>query len=264
MPENIKDPFWKLVAIMERLLSTGGCPWDREQTHESLKPFLIEEAYEVNESIDKGDFDELKEELGDLILQIIFHSAIAKNEGHFSIEDVLNAICEKMIRRHPHIFGNDNWETAEEVLKNWEELKKSEKTNGKKKRESILDGIPKQLPALIKAHRIQDRAARVGFDWKSIEPVWEKVKEEIGELENACVKGDKAKLEDEFGDILFAIVNLSRFLKIHPEEALQKCINKFIKRFHFIETESEKAGKRLIEMTLEEMDKYWEKAKKYD
>lgn len=264
MEENKKNNFYRLVEIMEHLLSPEGCPWDREQTHETLKPFLIEEAYEVNESIDRGNYDELKEELGDLILQIVFHSALAKNNGKFDIDDVLNCICEKMIRRHPHVFGKQNWDTPEEVLKNWEELKKYEKTGSPNKRKSILDGVPKNLPSLLKAHRIQDRAARVGFDWKTIEPVWEKVNEEISELQHETINGDKKKIEEEFGDLLFAMVNLSRFLKINPEDALQKTITKFIKRFNYIETESEKEGRRLMDMTLEEMDIYWEKSKEHD
>lgn len=264
MSEEKKTGFDKLVWIMERLLSPEGCPWDREQTHESLKPFLIEGAYEVNESVDRKNYSELKEELGDVILQIVFHSAIAKREGHFTIEDVLDAICQKMIRRHPHVFGDKSWGSSEEVLRNWEEMKKYEKGDGEKRRKSILEGIPKFLPSLLKAHRIQDRAARVGFDWKTIDPVWDKVKEEFEELEVECKSGDKQKMEQEFGDILFAMVNLSRFLGINPESALQKTIDKFTKRFNYIETETEKAGKRLMDMTLDEMDVYWEEAKDHD
>jgi tetrapyrrole methylase family protein/MazG family protein len=254
------DPFRRLVKIMHELLSEKGCPWDREQTHKSLKPFLIEEAYEVIQAIDDNDFDALKEELGDLLLQIVFHSEMASVEGKFNIDDVLECICEKMIARHPHVFSDSSCKDATEVLRNWEELKKNEKRKNHE-HVSILDGIPKKLPSLLKAHRIQDRAARVGFDWNKVQDVMKKIDEEVAELHNAIDRGKKNYIEDEFGDILFALVNLSRFLDVQPEDCLQSSIRKFAKRFKYIEQRASQMGKSLKNMTLEEMDKIWEESK---
>lgn len=264
--QQIDEAFYKLVQILRRLLGPGGCPWDKEQTHQTLKPFLIEEAYEVNESIDAGDFDALKEELGDLMLQIIFHAELARQLGKFNIVDVLQTICEKMLHRHPHVFGEERWHSADEVLRNWEDLKKIEQEKirgGKKNRDSILAGIPKSLPALIRAQRLQDRAARVGFDWEHIADVFKKVEEELQELKQALAQTPEAnsRLEDEFGDLLFALVNLARFLKIQPEEALQKTNEKFMRRFAFIEQEARRQGRQLKSMSLAEMDALWEQAK---
>lgn len=264
--EQIGEAFYKLVQILRRLLGPGGCPWDKEQTHQTLKPFLIEEAYEVNESIDAGDFDALKEELGDLMLQIIFHAELARQAGKFNIVDVLQTICKKMLHRHPHVFGEERWHSADEVLRNWEDLKKIEQEKiggGKKNRDSILAGIPKSLPALIRAQRLQDRAARVGFDWEHIADVFKKVEEELQELKQALAQTPEvnSRLEDEFGDLLFALVNLARFLKIQPEEALQKTNEKFMRRFAFIEQEARRQGRQLKSMSLAEMDALWEQAK---
>lgn len=264
--EQIGEAFYKLVQILRRLLGPGGCPWDKEQTHQTLKPFLIEEAYEVNESIDAGDFDALKEELGDLMLQIIFHAELARQAGKFNIVDVLQTICKKMLHRHPHVFGEERWHSADEVLRNWEDLKKIEQEKiggGKKNRDSILAGIPKSLPALIRAQRLQDRAARVGFDWEHIADVFKKVEEELQELKQALAQTPdvNSRLEDEFGDLLFALVNLARFLKIQPEEALQKTNEKFMRRFAFIEQEARRQGRQLKSMSLAEMDALWEQAK---
>ena len=261
---EVEYQFSRLVTIMSRLLGPGGCPWDREQTHKTLKPYLVEEAYEVIESIDTENYPALREELGDVLLQIVFHSEIARLEGRFEITDVIKSICDKMERRHPHVFGDEQWGTAEEVLRNWEDLKKSEK---EKKRQtdniSILEGIPRNLPSLIRAHRIQDRAARVGFDWEHIGDVYKKVLEEIDELHSLMEDNSSPieRIEDELGDLLFALVNLSRFLKVHPEEALQRTTEKFIKRFKYIEDEAHKQGRQLKSMTLEEMDALWEAAK---
>jgi tetrapyrrole methylase family protein/MazG family protein len=260
MIKTIRDPFRRLVAIMTELLSDKGCPWDREQTHRSLKPYLIEEAYEALEAIDRDDYEDLKEELGDVLLQVVFHAELARLEGKFDINEVAELICEKMIGRHPHVFSDKSWNTATEVLRNWEELKKHEKgKNGGSG--SMLDGLPAQLPALMKAQRIQDRAARVGFDWTDIADVFRKVEEEYAELRQAFAEKDHERIRHEFGDLLFALVNLSRFLNVSPEDCLQATIRKFISRFRYIEEHAAQSGKNLKDMTLEEMDAIWEKSK---
>ena len=241
---------------MEKLRSPDGCPWDREQTHESLKPYLLEEAYEVLETLDENDFDGLREELGDLLLQVIFHAQLAKEENRFTILDVLTTINGKLIRRHPHVFGQTKINTAEEQRVNWKHIKKDE---GKK---SVLDGVPKQLPALLRAHRIQEKAATVGFDWKEKEKVWEKVEEETEELKKAIHSKKQKAIKEEFGDLLFALVNFSRFIRINPEEALREAVEKFIYRFQALEKTMEKEGKKLENATLEEMDAVWERIKK--
>lgn len=245
----------KLIEIMEKLRAK--CPWDREQTRESIKPFLIEETYEVIEAIDEGDPQKIKEELGDLLFQIIFQCQIAKERGEFTIDDVMEQIANKMVSRHPHVFGNAEYKTAEEVLEQWEERKKKEG----KQRESILEGIPRALPALIKAQRVQSRAAKVGFDWKDINDVLEKLNEELREFREALDKKSQEDIEDELGDIFFSLVNISRFVGVNPEDALRKTISKFISRFRYIEIKAKEMGKNLSEMTLEEMDKLWEEAK---
>lgn len=245
----------KLIEIMEKLRAK--CPWDREQTRESIKPFLIEETYEVIEAIDEGDPQKIKEELGDLLFQIIFQCQIAKERGEFTIDDVMEQIANKMVSRHPHVFGNAEYKTAEEVLEQWEERKKEEG----KQRESILEGIPRALPALIKAQRVQSRAAKVGFDWKDINDVLEKLNEELREFREALDKKSQEDIEDELGDIFFSLVNISRFVGVNPEDALRKTISKFISRFRYIEIKAKEMGKKLSEMTLEEMDKLWEEAK---
>lgn len=245
----------KLIEIMEKLRAK--CPWDREQTRESIKPFLIEETYEVIEAIDEGDPQKIKEELGDLLFQIIFQCQIAKERGEFTIDDVMEQIANKMVSRHPHVFGNAEYKTAEEVLEQWEERKKEEG----KQRESILEGIPRALPALIKAQRVQSRAAKVGFDWKDINDVLEKLNEELREFREALDKKNQEDIEDELGDIFFSLVNISRFVGVNPEDALRKTISKFISRFRYIEIKAKEMGKNLSEMTLEEMDKLWEEAK---
>lgn len=265
--DDTEHQFSRLVNIMRRLLGPGGCPWDREQTHKTLKPYLVEEAYEVIESIDSGNYAALREELGDVLLQIVFHSEIARLDGRFDIADVIKSICDKMERRHPHVFGKEQWASAEEVLRNWEDIKKSEKEKKRKTDNiSILEGIPRNLPSLIRAHRIQDRAARVGFDWKHIDDVYKKVLEEIDELHSLMQNSSSPidRIEDELGDLLFALVNLSRFLKVHPEEALQRTTEKFIRRFKYIENEAHKQGRQLKSMTLEEMDTLWEAAKRLE
>jgi len=253
--------FDRLITIMARLRSPAGCPWDKEQTHQSLKPYLIEETYEVIDAIDQNDDDEIVEELGDLLLQIVFHSQIASEENRFTIDDVAGAIVDKLIRRHPHVFGDVQADTPDEVVKNWEAIKASEKPT---KRTSLLDGIPQHLPALFRAQRLQEKAARVGFDWDHIADVAKKLREETEELINAHKTSSREEIQEEFGDLLFALVNLSRFLNISPEEALTQTNEKFRTRFRYIEAELASVGKTPQDATLHEMDKLWEAAKAHD
>ncbi len=255
--ENQK--FDRLVALMRRLRGPGGCPWDAEQTHESLKRYLIEETYEVVEAIDKNDPELLKEELGDLLLQPIFHSAIAEERGEFAMADVIDAICDKLIRRHPHVFGDQVVKTADEQVERWEQIKKSEKGE---ERKSALAGVPPHMPALMKAQKLTEKAARVGFDWEHVDQVFAKVLEELHELEETMVDGDQARMEAELGDLLFAIVNLGRFLSLNPEQALGKTIGRFTRRFAFVEEAIHAAGRQMKDATLEEMDRLWEEAKR--
>jgi tetrapyrrole methylase family protein/MazG family protein len=250
------NDLYRLVEVMKRLRSEHGCPWDREQNHETLKPYLLEEAYEVLNAIDSKDDTHLMEELGDLLLQIVFHAQLAAEEGRFTIDDVARSIVNKLVRRHPHVFSDVKVKNAQEVLKNWEQIKKDE---GKK---SVLDGIPEHLPALLKARRVQEKAKRVGFDWDSVDGVVEKLVEEIKELIEAVGKGKVQDAEEEFGDILFSLVNISRFLGIDAEDSLRKTINKFMKRFYYIEEKVKKKGnKPLGDYTLKELDGLWEEAK---
>mgnify|MGYP000087220808 CR=1 FL=1 len=250
--------FDKLVEIMEALRAEDGCPWDREQTRQSLKPFLMEEAYELLEAIEEDDPAKIKEELGDLLFQIVFHARIAGEKGEFDMQDVIEAISGKMVSRHPHVFGGKRLRTADEVLDRWVEHKRQE---GKLK-ESILEGIPGNLPSLLKAHRVQERVSRAGFDWEKAEDVIEKVENEFDEFKSALKGGDEGEVEEEFGDFLFTLVNLSRFIDINPEEALRKTISRFIRRFSYIETSAKREGSALSDYTLEEMDHLWEEAKK--
>ncbi len=243
---------------MKVLRSPEGCEWDKKQTHETLKKSLIEEAYEVNQAIDNDDIDELIEELGDVLLQVVFHSQIGEEEGFFNLGDITSAICKKLIHRHPHVFKNENID-MNEFDKTWEDLKREEK--GETTVTEGLKRIPAYLPALMKAQKIQKKAALVGFDWDNIEDVHKKVKEEYKELLDECKSGNIKYIKEELGDLLFSIVNLARFLKVDPEEALNMTNAKFIKRFDFVEQGAIKLNKRLEDMTLEEMDKLWEKAK---
>jgi tetrapyrrole methylase family protein/MazG family protein len=259
MPEQ-KGPsgFERLMEIMRKLRAPGGCPWDAEQSHQSLKRYLLEEAYEVIEAIDAEDPAHLKEELGDLLLQPVFHAAIAEEKGEFSMDDVLDAINEKLIRRHPHVFGELVIESSEAQIENWEKIKKQEKGE---QRKSALSGIPPQLPALMKAQKLTEKAARVGFDWEHTDQVYAKVMEELHEFEEAMLAGDQKEMEAELGDLLFAIVNLGRFLSIDPEEALGKTIQRFTKRFSHVEDSLHARGKAMQSSTLAEMDLLWEEAK---
>ncbi|GAB4295753.1 MAG: nucleoside triphosphate pyrophosphohydrolase [Desulfuromonadia bacterium] len=250
--------FDRLVAIMERLRNPGGCPWDAEQTHESLKRYLLEECYEVLEAIDQQNDEHLKEELGDLLLQSVFHASIAAARGAFTINDVIDAITEKLIRRHPHVFGDMVIRTSGEQLENWEKIKRSEK---KGERSSALAGVPPHLPSLLRAQKVTEKASRVGFDWSSVDQVMEKVLEELHEFEDAIADGDQRRMEEELGDLLFSIVNLGRFLSLDPEDALRKTIDKFTRRFSHIESGLVSMGRSLHEATLEEMEALWIEAK---
>ena len=245
--------FERLLDIMKKLRVE--CPWDRAQTHDSIKGHTIEEAYEVVEAIDHKDYDELRTELGDLLLHVVFHAEIAEGDGRFAIGDVLQAIIDKLIRRHPHIFGDVVVENANDVKRNWEQIKMDEG------RESVIDGIPDVLPALLKAHRMQDKASKVGFDWPHRDDVWKKVEEEVGELRDAIGNQTKDEIEEEFGDLLFSLVNYARFVDVNPEDALRKTIQKFSRRFRHIEKRLKDAGKDIHSSSLEEMDRYWEEAK---
>ncbi len=265
--------FAGLVALQARLLAPNGCPWDREQTHESLRTYLIEEAYEVLDALESGDADKFAEELGDLLLQIIFHSALASQAGRFDVSDVIERVHTKMVRRHPHVFGKDKAGTAAQVLKNWEQLKaeerraeragknKSAKNGDESGRSSLLDGIPHTLPAVLEAYQVTRRAARVGFDWPDITGVLDKLREESSELERALAAGNAAEIESEAGDLLFAAVNVARFLKLDPEIALKKANRKFIERFHQMETQAATEGRKLADMNAAELDALWNRAK---
>jgi tetrapyrrole methylase family protein / MazG family protein len=251
--------FDRLVEIMAMLRSPAGCPWDRAQDSTSLKPYLLEEAYEVLEAIEEGTPDKLKDELGDLLFQVIFHAQLARERGEFDIDDVLAGTIAKMTRRHPHVFGSAAASTPKEALQNWEEIKRQEKTATQTT--SVLDGVPRQLPSLLRAQRLQDKAARVGFDWSQVEQVWEKLAEELQELRTAMSGASRAKIEEELGDALFSLVNLARFLEINPDEALHKTTTKFIQRFQFIERELSRQGKTPKQADLAEMEALWEQAK---
>ena len=249
----------RLVAL-ERLLNImddlrAKCPWDKKQTMESLRPLTIEETYELGDAILDNNLQEVKKELGDLLLHIVFYAKIGSELNSFDISDVTNSICDKLIERHPHIYGNANATTEEEVKQNWEKIKL--KTGNK----SVLEGVPKSLPALVKATRIQDKAAGVGFDWDNTQDVFAKVKEEIQELEQEVKAGNLKNIEAEFGDVLFSLINYARFLKVNPENALEYTNKKFIKRFQYLEEKATTQGKSLKDMTLPEMETYWQEAK---
>jgi tetrapyrrole methylase family protein/MazG family protein len=258
--ESATDRFGELVQIMARLRGENGCPWDREQTHASIKPYLLEETYEVLESIDENDPAKLEEELGDLALQVVFHAQMADEAGLFTIADVLRGINEKLRRRHPHIFGDVKADTAQEVLFNWEQIKKLEREKAQG-HASLLDGVPRELPALLRAHRLQEKASRVGFDWNEARQVFQKVEEELAELRAAMESEQPDRMEAELGDLLFSLVNLGRFIAVNPEDALRKTIARFIARFQYIEEELARRGKAPGQVTLEEMDALWAEAK---
>lgn len=259
---EIKYNFEDLGRIMDQLLGENGCPWDKEQTHQSLKRYLIEEAYEVLEAVDNKDPEGIKEELGDVLLQIFFHGKLGEKSGDFSMEDVTDTISRKLIRRHPHVFADTEVENAEEVTRNWDEIKSQEKLEKNISYESMLDKVPKNLPSLLEALKIQEKVEKVGFDWDKIEEVEEKVREEERELKEAIAQGDQEKIEEEFGDLLFTLVSISRFLKIDPEEALFKANNKFRKRFRYIEEKIREKSLELDKKNRKTMEKLWKESKK--
>ncbi len=254
-----KDPrliaFERLLNIMDDLREK--CPWDKKQTLESLRKLTIEETYELADAILENDLEEIKNEVGDLLLHMVFYAKIGSEKGAFDISDALNAICEKLIHRHPHIYGDVEVKDEEEVKANWEKLKLQE---GK---ESVLEGVPKSLPAMVKASRIQEKARGVGFDWDSSDQVWDKVQEELNEFKDEMDKqASQKELESEFGDVIFSLINYARFIDIDPESALERTNKKFIKRFQYLESKAKESGKKLHDMSLKEMDVFWEEAKK--
>ena len=251
--ENKTKAFERLLKIMDELREQ--CPWDKDQTMDSLRYLTIEELYELSDAILNKDMQEIKKELGDILLHIVFYSRIASETNDFDISDVIHAVCDKLVHRHPHIYGDVKVKDAIEVKKNWEKLKLKE---GKK---SVLEGVPKSLPAVVKSFRIQEKVRGIGFDWDNKNQVWDKVLEEIEELKIEVKKGDNDKIESEFGDVLFALTNYSRFINVNPEDALERTNKRFIKRFQIMETLIEKENLKLDEMNLQEMDVYWDKAK---
>lgn len=259
MPHNSREQqleaFGKMLDVLDRLRAE--CPWDSVQTNESLRPNTIEETMELADAIIEGDRDKMKKELGDVLLHVLFYSKIGDEDGLYDIADVCDTLREKLIFRHPHIFGNDKADTAEQVLQNWEVIKMKEKGGNK----TILGGVPRSLPALIKAERVQEKAANVGFDWENREDVWAKVKEEVGEVEQELADGHEVDREKEFGDLLFAVVNAARLYGVRPDNALERTNHKFIARFNYIEQRAAEQGLRLNEMTLEQMDALWDEAK---
>jgi len=260
---EVEQKFAELLDVMARLRSATGCPWDKEQTHLSLKPCLLEETYELLDALDHGDPKKLKEELGDVLLQVIFHSQIASEEGHFTAQDVIAQLTEKLIRRHPYVFAGEPLpEDTASVLKQRLQIKAGERQAGESK--SALGNVPKAMPALARAQSITRRASHLGFDWPHIDPVWNKIHEEIDELKNAARSGNKARTGEELGDLLFSVVNLARFLDVEAEDVLAQTVDRFTRRFHFIETRLQQEGKSFDQSSLEEMDKLWQAAKKLE
>ena len=250
--------FDELINVAARLRAPDGCPWDKEQTRESLKPFLVEELHEVIDAFDENDPEHIKEELGDLLFQIVLQSQLAKEEGQFDIHDVVDGIARKMVQRHPHVFGDKDLKTSEDVKVWWEEHKKKEG----KFHDSAIGGVPKSLPALLRASKIQKKATKVGFDWDKIEDVFKKLEEEIRELKEAINEKKQDDIEDEMGDLFFVLVRIANFVDVNPEDALARTIRKFDQRFRHIEAAAARQGRKLSDMTLAEMDVFWEQAKK--
>lgn len=253
--------FSELVAIMARLRGPDGCPWDRKQTHATLRPYLLEEAYEALEAIDAEDDAELCQELGDVLLQVVFHAQIAAEEGRFDIEAVGQDIVEKLIRRHPHVFANEHADGADEVLRRWEQIKKQERREQGEAAPSLLEGVPKNLPALMRAQRIQARVAQQGFDWDGVDGALDKVEEEFAEVRRAWEAGGSAAVEEEFGDLLFSLVNASRFLKVDPEQALRRAVAKFECRFRALEEAVQARGEEVAALSLAALDAVWDEVK---
>lgn len=254
-----EEALCRLLAIMETLRSEQGCPWDREQTLESLKPSLVEETYEVLDAIDSGDRASLKDELGDLLLQVVFQSQLCREEGAFDFYDVAETISEKLIRRHPHIFGDVRADTAQDVIRNWEAIKKTERGDEKR---SVLAGVPKSMPPMQRAFQIQRKAARVGFDWPDVRGVADKVAEELREVEEALGQNDRAALHSELGDLLFAVINLCRFSGCDADDVLKAAVQKFVRRFQHVEQTVDASGRKMQDCALEELDRYWNDAKR--
>lgn len=248
--------FDELVGIMARLRGVGGCPWDRRQTKESLKPFLVEETYEILETLDTGDDKSLREELGDLLFHIIFVARIAQEEGSFNIYDVIQSAAEKMIRRHPHVFDRSQVSDPETIEATWAKLKAEEKPS-----ESLMEGVPRHLPALLRAYRLTNRASKVGFDWQNKDQVWTKLEEELREFKEALREGTEPQLRDELGDIFLTLVNLARFVDVEPEDALRRAVDRFVERFTYVESRLKEEGKDLQKASLAEMDVLWEQSK---
>ncbi len=248
-----------LLKIMEMLRAPGGCPWDREQTHESIRKNMIEETYEVVEAIDNQDPELLKEELGDVLLQVVFHSRMEQEAGRFDFDDVCDGICKKLIVRHPHVFGDVIADTSGEVLKNWDEIKK--KTKGQKTNTEVLNSVPRVLPALMRSTKVQQKAARAGFDWPDVSGALQKLEEEIAELREAVESGSSDQYEEELGDVLFSAVNVSRFLHCDAEESLTKACDKFVRRFEGVEHKAMVQGKDMKELPLEQLDAFWDEVK---
>ena len=253
--EQKLEAFGRLLDIMDRLRKE--CPWDAKQTNESLRTNTIEETYELCEALIKGDNQEIKKELGDVLLHVVFYAKIGEEKGEFDVTDVCNALCDKLIFRHPHIFANGAAKTADEVSETWEQIKLKEKDGNK----SVLAGVPASLPSIPKAHRIQDKARNAGFDWNKKEDVWEKVAEEFEELQTEIADMDADKMESEFGDLFFSLINAARLYKINPDNALERTNQKFIARFNYLEAKAKEQGKDLKDMTLGEMDEWWDEAK---
>lgn len=259
--ENNDKAFENLIDILAKLRGPNGCPWDKEQTYQDINPYLLEEAHEVVESIVKKDFDELKEELGDLLVHIFFLSQLASEEKKFSARDVASQAAQKLIRRHPHVFGDQKASDTQEVLVNWEKIKQEENKNKGKEKKSLFDGLPASLPALITAFRLGEKSSRVGFDWADIGGVLEKIDEEKKEVLEAFEAGEKENIEKEYGDLLFTVANLGRFLKIDPETALRRAILSFQKRFRWIEEKISATDKKLQDLSTQEWDEFWREAK---
>jgi tetrapyrrole methylase family protein / MazG family protein len=257
-----RSSFADLVAILHRLRSPGGCPWDAEQTHQSLRPYLIEEAYEVLEALDADDDRELRDELGDLLLQVVFHSELAAERGAFTIDDVVDAICSKLVRRHPHVFADVSVESSADVARNWTAIKRQERAERGNADSSAIDGVPRSLPALTRAHRIGEKASSVGFDWPGADDAREKVREELAEADAAAGSGDPDALSEEIGDLLFAVVSWSRLSGIHAEVALEKALGKFADRFRALEKQVRARGKEVAGSTPEELDAVWRDVKR--
>lgn len=260
MSDTPETAFKKLTDIVNTLMGENGCPWDRVQTRESLKPYLVEEAYEALEALDSNQPEKIKDELGDLLYQILFHSKIAENQKEFDITQVIDNLSEKMVRRHPHVFEDSTAETPDAVVDQWEHIKKSEKANRDHK--SVLDNVPTHLPALARAQKLSKKAAKNGFDWEQISDVFEKLDEEVAEFKEAVLSGKDGEIEGELGDILFVLVNIARHKKVDAEEALRNTNRKFIERFQYIEAQVEKSGKTLKDTPLDQLEHYWQEAKR--